>query len=382
MFIHLNGITQHVRQDGPPGAAPLVLLHSLGTSGAIFDPIMPALAARFNVIRPDLRGHGLSAVTPGPYSMSLFAEDLAALFDHFKIGEAHVAGVSIGGLIAQAFATHAPGRVASLILIDTALSIPPPQSWRDRAALVRADGIATIETAVIARWVTEAFLADPQTDGLRAMLRQTAVEGYAASCEAIAAADFTQSSARLAVPTLVVVGAQDQSTPVAAAQALARTIQGASLTIIQDAAHIPTVQQPAAVADAMLNFLCPPVDNDYESGMAVRRAVLGDAHVARAEAAKTIFDSDFQAFITRTAWGGVWTRPGLDRRTRSLLTIAMMASLGHEEELKLHLRATRNTGASPADVTEVLMQVAVYAGIPAANAAFRHAKEILGDTAA
>jgi pimeloyl-ACP methyl ester carboxylesterase len=73
MFIHLNGITQHVRQDGPPGAAPLVLLHSLGTSGAIFDPIMPALAARFNVIRPDLRGHGLSAVTPGPYSMSLFA---------------------------------------------------------------------------------------------------------------------------------------------------------------------------------------------------------------------------------------------------------------------------------------------------------------------
>jgi 3-oxoadipate enol-lactonase len=246
MFIHLNGITQHVRQDGPPGAAPLVLLHSLGTSGAIFDPIMPALAARFNVIRPDLRGHGLSAVTPGPYSMSLFAEDLAALFDHFKIGEAHVAGVSIGGLIAQAFATHAPGRVASLILIDTALSIPPPQSWRDRAALVRADGIATIETAVIARWVTEAFLADPQTDGLRAMLRQTAVEGYAASCEAIAAADFTQSSARLAVPTLVVVGAQDQSTPVAAAQALARTIQGASLTIIQDAAHIPTVQQPAA----------------------------------------------------------------------------------------------------------------------------------------
>ncbi len=116
--------------------------------------------------------------------------------------------------------------------------------------------------------------------------------------------------------------------------------------------------------------------------MQVRRAVLGDAHVARAEAAKTPLDSDFQAFITRTAWGSVWTRPGLDRRTRSLLTIAMMASLGHEEELKLHLRATRNTGASPADVAEVLMQVAVYVGVPAANAAFRHAKEILGETVA
>jgi 3-oxoadipate enol-lactonase/4-carboxymuconolactone decarboxylase len=382
MFVHLNGITAHVRLDGPPGAAPLVLLHSLGTSGAIFDPLMPALTSRFRVIRPDLRGHGLSSVTPGPYSMALFAADLAALFDTLKIGTAHVAGVSIGGLIAQAFAAAHTGRAASLTLIDTALAIPSPQSWAERAAKVRAEGMASIETGVIARWVTETFLNDPETDGLRAMLRQTAPEGYAASCEAIAPADFSHSSAGLRVPALVIVGESDQSTPVNAAEALARTIPGAGLTIIPHAAHIPTVEQPQAVAAAMLSFLCPPDENYYQAGMQVRRAVLGDAHVARAEAAKTSLDSDFQAFITRTAWGSVWTRPGLDRRTRSLLTIAMMASLGHEEELKLHLRATRNTGASPADVAEVLMQVAVYAGVPAANSAFRHAKEILGETAA
>ena len=115
--------------------------------------------------------------------------------------------------------------------------------------------------------------------------------------------------------------------------------------------------------------------------MEVRKQVLGEAHVARATANMTDLDRDFQAFITRTAWGSVWTRPGLDWRTRSLLTIAMMAALGHEEELKLHLRASKNTGATPADIAEVLMQVAVYGGVPAANAAFRAAKEILGESA-
>jgi 4-carboxymuconolactone decarboxylase len=115
--------------------------------------------------------------------------------------------------------------------------------------------------------------------------------------------------------------------------------------------------------------------------MVVRRQVLGEDHVARATEKITDLDRDFQAFITRTAWGGVWTRPGLDRRTRSLLTIAMMACLGHEEELKLHLRASKNTGATPADIAEALMQVAVYGGVPAANAAFRVAKESFGETA-
>lgn len=113
----------------------------------------------------------------------------------------------------------------------------------------------------------------------------------------------------------------------------------------------------------------------YDRGMAVRRSVLGDAHVDRATAKATEFDRDFQEFITKSAWGGIWDRPGLDRRTRSLLTIALMAALGHEEELKMHIRATRNTGATPDEVKEVLMQVAVYAGVPAANTAIRLAKE-------
>jgi 4-carboxymuconolactone decarboxylase len=115
-------------------------------------------------------------------------------------------------------------------------------------------------------------------------------------------------------------------------------------------------------------------DELYDRGMAVRKAVLGEAHVARASANATPFDQDFQTFITQYAWGGVWTRPGLERKTRSLLTIAMLAALGQTEELKMHIRATRNTGATRDEVKEVLLQVAVYAGVPAANAAFHHAK--------
>ncbi len=128
---------------------------------------------------------------------------------------------------------------------------------------------------------------------------------------------------------------------------------------------------PAAASPAQA------VEDFYESGMAVRRQVLGEAHVARATAGITDFDRAFQEFITRTAWGGVWTRPGLDRRTRSLLTMALMAALGHHEELKLHVRASRNTGATPEELAEVLIQVAAYAGIPAGNSAVRIAKETL-----
>ena len=114
--------------------------------------------------------------------------------------------------------------------------------------------------------------------------------------------------------------------------------------------------------------------DSYTNGLAIRRRVLGDAHVTRATRNATDFDRDFQAFITRYAWGEIWTRPGLPKKTRSLLTIAILAALGREEELKLHVRASRNTGASANEVKEVLMQVAVYAGVPAANAAFRTAK--------
>lgn len=380
MFVRAGGITMHVQVDGPLGAPALVLLHSLGTSLHVWDDQAAALAGAFRVVRLDLRGHGLSEVTPGPYTMEQLADDVLALLDSLGVGQAHVAGLSIGGMVAQAVAHRAPGRVASLILCDTALAIPPAQLWRDRAALVRAEGMIAVADAVMARWVTPGFMGAPGAAGLRAMLLRTAPEGYAAAAEAIAAADLTERTRALRVPALVLVGDADEATPLASAEAL-RDALGASLVMLPGAAHIPTVEAADAVTDAIRRFLQPAPEDLLEAGMAVRRQVLGSAHVDRATAAVTALDRDFQAFITRTAWGGVWARPHLDRRTRSLLTLGLMAALGHHEEFRLHVRASRNTGATEADIAELLIHVAAYAGIPAANSAVRIAKETLAQMA-
>jgi 4-carboxymuconolactone decarboxylase len=120
-------------------------------------------------------------------------------------------------------------------------------------------------------------------------------------------------------------------------------------------------------------------DERQEKGMAVRRVVLGEAHVARATAATTDLDADFQRFITEGAWGSVWARPHFTLRERSVVTLALLAALGHWEEFAMHVRATANTGASPADIREALMHVAVYAGVPAANHGFKLAKATLAE---
>jgi len=117
-------------------------------------------------------------------------------------------------------------------------------------------------------------------------------------------------------------------------------------------------------------------DDQFEKGMTMRKSVLGAEHVTRAEANKTEFDADFQRIITEGAWGAIWTRPGLDKKTRHMLTIAMLAAMGKHDELAMHIRATRNTGVTPEEVREVFLQVSVYAGAPAANSAFAIAKRV------
>jgi 3-oxoadipate enol-lactonase/4-carboxymuconolactone decarboxylase len=387
MFVDAKGLAVHVQLEGPEGAPVVLLLHSLGTSLHVWDDQAKALARHFRVVRPDLRGHGLTAVPPGPYSIAEMARDVLAVMDAIGVGSAHVAGLSIGGMVAQSLAAQAPERVASLILCDTAMAIAPPEMWRERAGIARGKGLEPLADPVMARWVTPGFMGRPEAAGLRAMLLRTAPEGYAGAAEAIAAADLSGDTKRLRLPTLVLVGERDEATPLTSAEALRGAIAGAVLEVLPNAAHIPTVETPDAVSSAMTRFLLglegdkdktrPEVADPYEAGLAVRKQVLGEAHVARATAAITDLDRDFQRFITATAWGGVWTRPHFDRRTRSILTLALMAALGHHEEFRLHIRATRNTGATEADIAELLIHVAAYAGIPAANSAVRVAKEVL-----
>ncbi|MFT8422360.1 MAG: 3-oxoadipate enol-lactonase [Gluconacetobacter sp.] len=387
MFVTLPDLNVHVRLDGPPGAPALLLLHSLGTSSDIWDGMTEALSRHFRVIRPDMRGHGLTGVTPGPYTIEGLAADALAVLDVLGVGTAHVAGVSIGGLIAQAMALRAPDRLLSVALIDTAPVFPTEASWRERAATVRASGLAGMADTVMARWITPAGLETPAARGLRQIFLRTDPEGYAAACEALAVCDLSARLHAITLPALVVVGEDDPSTPVAAARTLAEALPSARLVVLSHASHIPTVERPDAVAQVLLDFLVPTGDDEmapdlYAVGMGVRRAVLGTAHVERSTTRITAFDRYFQTFITRTAWGQVWSRPQFDRRTRSIVTLALLAGLGCEEEFALHVRASRNTGCSDEDIAELLLHVAVYAGIPKANGAIRCAKEILAEMAA
>src|SRR4051812_6235099 len=139
-FVEIRGLATHIAVDGPPGAPAILLLHSLGTNLHVWDAQVDRLAHGLRVVRFDLRGHGLTELSTAPYTIEDLAADALAVLDAAGIAIAHVGGVSIGGMIAQAIAARAPARVASLILCDTALALPPPEMWRTRAQTVRAEG--------------------------------------------------------------------------------------------------------------------------------------------------------------------------------------------------------------------------------------------------
>jgi len=311
--------------------------------------------------------------------MEMLARDALALLDHLGVRRTHVGGVSIGGRVAMEIAALAPDRVASLILCDTALEFPPPDTWQQRIDAVAEGGMAAIADAVMERWVLDQSL--PSSKGLRRMLLRTDPAGYAGCAAALRDARGDGLKGRIGCAATVVVGDKDVATPPSAAEAIRDAIPGSELVTVADAAHIPTFEREAAVTGAVLAHMRrmagAPGASAAEAGLAVRRAVLGEAHVARSDAATTALDAPFREFILEGVWGRVWTRPGLARRDRSLLCLGMLAALGHEDEFRLHVRATRNTGVTEEEIAEVLLQVAAYAGVPAANSALRTAKATL-----
>lgn len=255
-FTLVRGLSVHYRVAGPAEAPPLLLIHSLGTSMEMWAPQAAALAGKFRVISYDLRGHGLSEATDGPYTLPLLADDALGLLDALGIERAHVAGVSLGGMIAQTLGIEAGGRLRSLVLGDTASLIGPKSNWDSRAATIRADGMATIVDAILSRWFTAGFITEaPQiARGFGAMLLRMPAEAYISAACAVRDGDTTASLGRIGCPTLVLVGDEDVSTPPAAAEALKAGIPGAKLVVIENAAHIPTVERPEAVTAAMVSF--------------------------------------------------------------------------------------------------------------------------------
>ncbi|MFF3597240.1 bifunctional 3-oxoadipate enol-lactonase/4-carboxymuconolactone decarboxylase PcaDC [Kitasatospora indigofera] len=366
----------HHRTDGPDGAPALLLGPSLGTSLAVWDPQVPELARRHRVIRYDLPGHGGTPadLLPAGATVADLARLVLDLADHLGIDRFAHAGISLGGAIGTHLAVHHPERVSTLALVCSSARFGAPEDWWERARTVRDRGTGPVADTAATRWFTRAFRDTPVARDLVADHRAADPTGYAACCDALAAYDLRADLHRIDAPTLVVAGRDDPATPPAHGRELADHIPGATLLEIPDAAHLAGVEKPNAVLGALLDHLGP---RPAAVGERVRRAVLGDDHVDRAIARTTAFTAPFQDFITRYAWGEIWTRPGLDRRTRSCITLTALVAGGHHEELALHIRAALRGGLTPDEIGEVLLQSAVYCGVPAANAAFAVANRIL-----
>ena len=384
-FVERGGHRIYWKLEGDAEKPPLLLLNSIGTDMSLWDRAAPYLLPRFRLLRMDTRGHGASDVGDADYQMLGLAHDAIAVMDAAAIDVAAVAGVSLGGMIAMELALAAPTRINALALICTTAAMDR-QMWADRVEKVRSEGTGAIADLAMDRFLSPEFARAnaPLAQSIRHGLMSMADEGYAGAATAIRDMDLASRISRIAAPTLVVAGERDISTPFDGnGDRIVEAISGAQVVRL-DCAHLAPLEAPAAVAAALQRFLLADQDVSkaeevlLEAGLRNRRDVLGDAWVDQSIANRTSLNNDFQAMITRIAWHEVWGRPGLDHKTRRLLVIAITAALGRWEEFRLHVRAGLERGGFTRDeLKEVLMQTAIYAGVPGANSAFTEAAEVI-----
>ncbi|MGI8531527.1 MAG: 3-oxoadipate enol-lactonase [Geodermatophilaceae bacterium] len=363
------------RADGPV----VLLSGSLGSDLRMWDPQLPHLLdAGLRVIRYDHRGHGGSPVPPGPYTLDEVAGDALDLLDRLGVERVSVVGLSLGGMVGMWLARNAPDRVERLVLCCTAAELGPASMWDERIAAVAAGGTQAVADAVAERWLTPATRAGrPElVQWLRDMIAATSAVGYAGCCAAIRDMSLVAGLGAITAPTLVLAGAADPATPPEQGQRIAEGIPGARLVVVPDVAHLATLEAAGRCSELILRHLLP---DRRAAGMAVRRSVLGDGHVDRSLGGADELTGPFQEYITEAVWGSIWSRPQLDRRTRSIVTVAVLAALRAHDELALHAPAALRNGVTREELAEVLLQVAGYAGAPAANSALAVARQALAD---
>lgn len=242
---------------GPDGAPVLVLPSSLGTTRELWEPQLDAFTREFRVLRYEHRGHGASAVPPGPYSMEELGGDALDLLGELGLERVSWCGLSLGGMVGMWLGANAPERFDALVLACTAARVGAPDVYRARAALVRERGIEPVADAVVGRWFTaETTRERPELPArYRAMVTAQPVEGYAGCCEALAGWDFRDELGGVAVPTLVLAGSEDEATPAPDTDLLAELIPGARLVTLDGAAHLANLERPAEFAAAALAHL-------------------------------------------------------------------------------------------------------------------------------
>ena len=254
--VRANGIKIEFRLDGPPDGRPVILSNSLSTDYRMWDDQLPALVDKYRVIRWNKRGHGGSETTLPPYDLPLLAEDVRCLMDALGIERAHYVGLSTGGAIGQYFAATQPGRVNSLVLCDTS-SYVPSEVWDSRMAVAREEGMEGVARASIERWFTPAF-REARPDMIAKfhdMIVNTELAGYIGCASALKQCMLGPLLSKIAARTLIIVGADDPSTPVAHSEVIQRGIAGAELTVIDDASHISNAAQAEEFNRLLRTFL-------------------------------------------------------------------------------------------------------------------------------
>src|SRR6202050_3144820 len=373
------------RLQGNAGRPVLILSHSISTDHAMWDLQVEGLLPHFQILLYDIRGHGATEATAGEYSIEMLGKDILALADTLEISRFAFCGLSLGGTIGQWVAVHAPERVTHLVLANTSPQFVPRTNWETRIAAVVKGGMPAVGDLAMQRFFSPDTLAkqSPYVASTRSVFLGTDPVGYLGCCAALRDMNHGKLLAEIKSPTLVISGDRDVATPWSGhGERLAQEIAGAKALHLA-AAHLSNLERPRSFTTALLEFLLPQPNANADSlqaGFEVRRAVLGDAHVDKAIAGTTEFTMEFQELITRYAWGTIWSRPQLDRRTRRLLVLAITASLGRWEEFALHVRAGLASELELCDLKEVLLQTAVYAGAPAANTGFQIAAEKIKKT--
>lgn len=245
------------RFDGPADRPVLLMSNSLMSNLTMWDPTIPALADRFRILRYDTRGHGQTTVTPGPYSIAMLADDAIGLLDALGIRQAHIMGLSMGGMIAQQIGARYPDRALSLLLCDTASEMPPRSMWEERLTIARSQGISGLVDGTIKRWFTAPFIerAPQEIAKVREMILGTPVEGYMNCAGAVRDMAQTTMLLKIKAPTLVITGRQDPACTVEQSTVLHRMIDTSRMVVIEDAAHLSNIEQPTVFNREIRNFL-------------------------------------------------------------------------------------------------------------------------------
>jgi 3-oxoadipate enol-lactonase/4-carboxymuconolactone decarboxylase len=375
-FATIHNTRMFYRLQGNAGRPVLILSHSISTDHVMWDLQVEGLLPHFQILLYDTRGHGATEATAGEYSIEMLGKDILALADTLEISRFAFCGLSLGGAIGQWVAAQAPERVTHLVLANTSPQFVPRANWETRIAAVRKGGMPAVVDMAMQRFFSPDTLAKqiPYVASTRSVFLGTDPVGYLGCCAALRDVNHGDILKLIKTPTLVISGDRDVATPwTGHGERLAREISGAKARHLA-AAHLSNLERPHSFTTALLEFLLPQADSGADplpAGFAMRRAVLGDAHVDKAIADTTEFTRQFQELITRYAWGTIWSRPQLDPRTRRLLVLALTASLGRWEEFRLHLRAGLAGELELCDLKEVLLQTSVYAGVPAANTGFQ-----------